>query len=181
MASHNGYQSLHKGAVINNREGGGGGYKMVGGLSKVLPLPGMVGGGGVGGTNSFGIVLTQALEVLAILFPYCNPPPLPVINDRSLSRAVIWYTITQTCPRSQATPTLGFVIRVWAIKRLFRAWVIMRAAHRHQKIQEVLNKQFMGGGSQYRPVKDRVDSHVVTPRTFHDQQPISVHLLPFRM
>ena len=50
---------------------------MVGGLSRVLPLPGMVGGGGGGGvvgTNSFGIVLTQALEVLAILFPYCNPP-----------------------------------------------------------------------------------------------------------
>ena len=67
-----------------------------------------------GGTKSFGVVFTQKLEVLAILklkkfplfkrggaksftvlrggaksfgpanFPFCSPPPLPVINDQSL-------------------------------------------------------------------------------------------------
>ena len=80
-----------------------------GGAREVLPL--RKGGGGMlkggGSTQTFGVVFTQKLEVLAILkgghkkFPLFKrggailyltclshyvAPPLPVINDQSLSR-----------------------------------------------------------------------------------------------
>ena len=81
----------------------------------------MVRGGG--GTNSFGVVCTQYLEVLAILkvfFPFCSPP-FQVINDQFLRSANIRNmftrfrldancTLDSPCRSSRKTPYVKFVM-----------------------------------------------------------------------